>query len=615
MKLLEKYRLCVQCLHILLDTIEQGSEIYRLKNEDGVEIRKLYLKLVDTSLTSNDVRFLLSVYGNIESIDIFGEIACKKRRKMRNRGFITFSNCFEATAALINRKKLMNVLNLSPADTWLQPDYLKKEDFGKSLEEIDDFMDSDLLQKLNDDCLLHIMTHLDVLDVLNLQKVCRKFEELSKIHLRSIRSVDFAKVKGKKKITLHESRMIFRSIGKPVYAVSVNSEKFNGRRVLNFIPKYFRDLQFLKLKGFKLDSEVFWKQMGKITSNLHSLDLSDNSEIHENFLGKVDSKSRKLISLSVANSNINGSFISTLPLVRELNVSGCRFVNGRQLIEFISRNEHLISLNIAKCPNVYGQELNELLQKFKCCETLALNNYYVDEITSRFIIPNINKLDRMRNLTICNVNFPPSDQLLRTINFDHNRIERLNISYGSLSLTSVYALSTMKHLRSLTMNFKNNVPDDLVDYLIELRCFEELRISGSSHVSPTNTLRLFSMENFRCLDVSRCYGYTNNFVIQVMEVVRNRKANFITELVVGQTEIDIDVTHSNGMENYRKYLLLNWDAAKNLEHDYDIDEENKYSRRESIADQENLTVDDIINILSSIDECDEKMVESIKKFL
>lgn len=72
------------------------------------------------------------------------------------------------------------------------------------------------------------------------------------------------------------------------------------------------------------------------------------------------------------------------------------------------------------------------------------------------------------------------------------------------------------------------------------------------------------------------------------------------------------------MEDYRKLLLLNWDAAKDLEHDYDIDEENKYSRSEKNPNsQEHFTVDDIVNILSNIEsnECDQKIVESIKKYL
>lgn len=540
---------------------------------------------------------------------MFDKNRTRKVRRLRNCGFVTFAKCYQASCALINRKKFVNLFSLHAADTWLQPDY--DEGLGDDLYNSDE--SSDLFKTLNDDCLLHIIAQLDVLDILNLKKVCRKFEQLVKINLRSIRRIDFARIKPKKKITLHEARNIFKSIGKPITVVNVNSEKFYGKRILNFIPKFIPDVKHLKLNGFNLESSSFWDTMSKILTNIETLDLSDNSEINEQFLRKLDPSGQHLKSLSVANSNINGQFLKTLPLVRCLNVSGCRFINGRQINEFIARNNNLTSLNMAKCTNIYGQEMNELLQNFKNCESLSLNNYYIDEISSRFVIPNINTMNELRDLTICNINFPPSDQLLRTINFDSNKIECLNISSGSLTLTSVYAISTMRKLKKLVMNFKNAVPDDIVDYLVELEYFEELHISCCSYVSPMNALRLFSMPKFHLLDVSRCYGYSNEFVCEVVEVLRERRADFITEIIVGQTEINQNVVNDERMKNYRKFLLLNWDTAKDVEHDYDIDEEN--NRSENISQQEHFTLDDIINILSTIDECDPKLVDSIKKFL
>lgn len=547
-------------------------------------------------------------------IDLFDR---KRKKRMRNCGFVTFKECHQATCALINRKKFANLFQLYAADTWLQPDFQNNFFYEDSL----DFFysnepSSELLNTLNDDCLLHIISKLDVLDVLNVGRVCQRFTHLAKINLNSIRSLNFSKIKETKKITLHEARTIFISIGKPIISISINSEKFYAKqcqRVLNLIPKFASEIKNLKLNGFKLESNSFWDSMTKILLNLESLDLSDNSEINENFIRKLNPLSQRLKSLSVANSNINGKFLKQLSLVKVLNVSGCRFINGRQINEFISRNENLKSLKMAKCTNIYGQEMNELLQTFKNCESLSLNNYYIDEISSRFVIPNINPMTKLKNLTICNINFPPSDQLLRTINFDDNKIESLNISYGSLTLTSVYALSTMRNLKKLTMNFKNNVPDDIVDYLIDLENFEELHISCCSYVSPMNILRLFEKPKFKFLDISRCYGYTNEFIYEIIEILKRKTSNNLTEVIVGQTEIDQNVVNDERMENYRKYLILNWDAAKDIEHDYDIDEEN--NRSEIVTNQENLTHEDIINILSTIDECDPKLVDSIKKFL
>lgn len=594
----------------LIDAIEDGTNLYRLRTEDGVEVKKLYIKLLDQSVGSDEIMFLLSVYGTIDEIQIFGK-SSKSGWKMRNRGFVTFAKSSDASCALINRKKFSEVLALSAADTWNQPDYeeMKSESF---YEQICDQSGSQLFESLNDDCLLHVVSFLDVTDVLNLKKVCIKFHELSEIHFKTVKVLNFTNVKGKKKMTLHEAKMVLETVGHNVNKASINSDKFYNQRILNFVPKYLTNLKHLHLTGFKLESSSFWDQMSKTLLNLETLDLSDNSEINENFLKSFRKALSKLKALNVSNSNVNGSFLKLLPSIKVLNVSGCRHVNGKQLVEFVEMNQNLKSLNISKCPNIYGKDINELLKKIPNCRELWLNNYYIDDVTSRFVFPSINPLVTLKELTICNINFPPCDQLLRTINLE-NSIEVLNISYGNLSLTSVYAISTMKRLKKLIMNFKNSVPEDLVDYLMELEDLEEFHMSCCSYLSPANILRLMLLPNLKFLDISRCYGFTNEFIVEAIERLKERKPRKLFMMHVGQTEIAKNVLDTPELKNCRKILHLKWESTKDIEHDYDIDEEN--NRMETVNQQEYFTLDDIINILSNIDDCDPSLVATIKKNL
>lgn len=62
---------------------------------------------------------------------------------------------------------------------------------------------------------------------------------------------------------------------------------------------------------------------------------------------------------------------------------------------------------------------------------------------------------------IHNLNYPPSDQLFQTINLE-NWIDFLDISYGYLTLTSVYTIITMKSSKKLVVNLKSSVFDDSV---------------------------------------------------------------------------------------------------------------------------------------------------------
>lgn len=573
-----------------LDAIEDGSDLYRLRTEDGVEVRKLYIKLLDSSTTSEEVKFLLSVYGEIDVIKIFGK-GEKCGWKMKNRGFVTFSKACDASFALINRKKFSEIFVLSPADTWHQPGYAETQIYADHTT-MPAGTDSKFFETLNDDCLLHMMKFLDVLYVVTLMKVCRKFAELGAIHIKTVKNLNFTNIKFKKKITLHEAKLVLETVGHNVTKASINSDKFHNRRILNFVPKYLTNVKHLHLTGFKLEAPFFWDEMEKLLAMLETLDLSDNSEVHVHFLRSFKKSPSRLKHLNVSNCNINGDFLMLIPTLQILNISGCRFITGQHLIKFVDLNKDLKSLNISKCPNIFGKDVNEMLKKVPQLEVLSLNNYYIDDETSRFVIPSINPLINLKQLTIQNINYPPCDQLLRTINLD-NRIEVLSISYGNLTLTSVYAISTMKHLKKLIMNFKNSVPEDLVDYLVDLENLEEVHMSGCSYISPANILRLILLPRLKFLDISRCYGFTNEFVIEALELLKETHSTKTFMMHVGRTEIDHAVLKDSEFKKFHNRFLLKWEATKDIEHDYDIDEENKYqvNKVENPNQQEHFTID------------------------
>lgn len=252
--------------------------MYTLKTEDGFKIQKLYIKIIDSSVKNDEIKLLLSIYGPIEEFMI-GRGKCR----MKNRGFVTYALACDATRALINRKNFKEYFSLHAADSWLQKDF----DLSLKAQYIDYSIDNTaslLLSSLDDDCLLHVMSFLDPLDIFTLMKVCGKFCELSEFYFRTIKSLNFMEMKGKKKMTLLEAKLICEKVGRNVKKLTVNSDKFNNQRILNFIPKYFPKLKHLNLIGFKLDSVSFWQQMKGILINLEKIDLSDNSLIDENFL-------------------------------------------------------------------------------------------------------------------------------------------------------------------------------------------------------------------------------------------------------------------------------------------------------------------------------------------
>lgn len=530
---------------------------------------------------------MLSIYGDISDMKI--NLGPGKVR-MKNRGYVTYRWSCDATKALLSRKNFHDYFQLSAADTWLQPDY---NDIIDSLnlmnvnEKIDN-SESQLLSILDDDCLLHVMSFLEPNDVFVLKRVCSKFNGLADYYFRTIKALELTTAVGYKRMTLLEAKLICEKIGKNVTKLSVDNEKFNSPRILSFVPKFFPRLKHLKLVGFKLDSKEFWNQMKQVLKTLETLDLSDNSLIHESFVSSFAKVTTpNLRSLIVSNTNVTGDFLKNVHFLTFLDISGCRNINGRDLIPYVKANKNLLSLNIGRCPNVYGRALNEILINSQQLTSITLNNYYVDEETSRFIIPNINSMVNLKELVIQNLNYPPCDQLLRTINLK-NRIEMLDISYGNLTLTTIYAISTMKNLRKLVMNFKSNVSDDLIDYLVDIHGLEEIHIAGCSYLSSESVLRLFSIKSLQFLDISCCYGFSNDFIHEaIAKIIENLPRNCLT-CHVGLTEIDQTILDDANYLNYKKYLHLSWKTARNIEHDYDIDEENNKATDQQEFTQYNL---------------------------
>ncbi|CAG9806732.1 unnamed protein product [Chironomus riparius] len=560
----------IQLYKQLSDTIESDNQ-YCLKTEDGTDIRKLYFKIHQRSLNIDKLNHILHAFGEIEDMKI--NISPGKVR-MKNRGFVTYKTCCDATKALLSRKNFDEYFKLNAADTWLQPDYVGHPQIINVNAKISN-SESELLSILDDDCLLHVISFLEPNDVFMLKKVCSKFHDLADYYFRTLKTLRLT-VTGLKRMTLLEVKLICERVCN-VTRLSIDSEKFNNQRILSLIPRYFPNLKHLKVVGFRLNSKEFWCQMKKILLSLESLDLSDNSSIHESFMNCYKkSKIINLKSLNVSNSNVIGDFLENVLFLSKLDISGCRNVNGRHLIPYTKGNKNLLSLNIGRCPNIYGCEINEMLINALQLKSLTINNYYLDEDMSKTVIPNINSMINLKELSIHNLNYPPCDQLLKTINLS-NSIEILDISYGNLTLTTIYAISTMKKLRKLIMNFKTAVSDDLIDYLVDLEHLEEIHIAGCSHLSAENVLRLFNIKSLKFLDISCCYGFTNDFIFQAATLIIETMPRQRVIINVGLTEIDQTAIQHAVYENIKRYIYLSLKTAKNTEHDYDIDEESNKS--------------------------------------
>ncbi len=86
----------------ILDAIEEGSDISRLKTEDNVVIRKIFAKCHQV-MTVYEINYIFSVYGEIENVELkdnSNKSSDKKRpgsKLKKNFVFVTFKDPKNAT--------------------------------------------------------------------------------------------------------------------------------------------------------------------------------------------------------------------------------------------------------------------------------------------------------------------------------------------------------------------------------------------------------------------------------------------------------------------------------------------------------------------------------------
>lgn len=415
---------------------------------------------------------------------------------------------------LINRQRLSEYFEIRPADSWHQPDYVYsttnlkskkiKSNSTSTVSEESSSSESPAITnilQLNNDCLLKIFSHLDIYNLILLINVCTRFSDLVQIHLKTTKSLNFDQLKANSKLTLLDLRNILFHVGPHLKNLSINSSSFNSNnndRVLQMVAFYCKRLDTVKINGFKINK--YAKPLKNIITKVLELDLSDNSEMSDDFLNFR--RNEKIQKLNLSNNNLlNGKCLLNLKSLTCLNISNCRNINGKHLKEFCKVNQ-LKELDISECNNLNGNDVNEILLKYsKNLESLNLNNFYAD--TNEIIIPNISGLENLKNLQICNVHYPGEDQLLTTLN-PENKIEILEIPYGNLTLPTLNSLIQMRSLKKLNLNFKKSFLNENEELLLwhvfeNNRNLEEINLAETSFANLCILNAVLLLENLMFL--------------------------------------------------------------------------------------------------------------------
>lgn len=453
----------------------------------------------------------------------------------------------------MNRHRLHELFVIHAADSWHQPDLIHPRSVRDSSENQESPANSPKdsktsLENLNEYCLLTIVSFLDPFELVSLRNVCTRLAQVADTQLKSIRELNITSLKQQKKITLMEMRHLFYYAGKSARRLIISSEKFdsaNSTRILQLIPKYCKNLQYLQLTGFRLNLDV-WRKFSHLLRNLKFLDLSDSCELRDDAFNCYKKGTHQLKELKLANNNlVTGKFLGNLKGLVKLDISNCQNIDGKHLKTFSSNNplKTLKCLNISHNNNLLEADVNLILKNLSpSLESLTLNNYYFgqqDEIRPLCL----KSLESLKFLNIVNIFFPTEDQPLDTL-CSYSKIEELQLTSGKLTESSLCAVSNLKNLKKLILNSKTPAESHLetlmVDFLIEIEGLQEVHLKDCSFVNLSEIFRLIEFSrSLKYLDLTKYYGLNNENILEVFEILEAQRKPL--KLVVSQTEVDYKV--------------------------------------------------------------------------
>lgn len=121
--------------------------------------------------TPEDVRRVFRKYGSIESLEFLAEKYPIYADNDEYYAYVTYFDSMSAFRAIRDGKNIRESLRITLADTWKQPDAMVRECYAAEDGEVS-------LNRLNEYCLLEIFGRLDLQTLLNVSRVCERFDGL-----------------------------------------------------------------------------------------------------------------------------------------------------------------------------------------------------------------------------------------------------------------------------------------------------------------------------------------------------------------------------------------------------------------------------------------------------
>lgn len=369
------------------------------------------------------------------------------------------------------------------------------------------------IEILNNDCLRYIFCHLSILDKIKIERVSKRWREVSKASWSNLKEINLEPLRPNgylhercKKIELNKLIEIWKRCGK--YLENIDASSIDGANTLSFVAFYCPNTRVLKAnwKDFERNASI------ENLKSLVDLTIVGVSRCFPKQATRLFENNKNLRSLHLMNSRkLDGSFFLNLPSLEILRLN-----NGIFGYSFVTQNidDSMKNMNCLKVLTIkpMDNEQNDLI--------IALQNHFnLEEIDLNlsFFRPAFLDLDKSLKLLFQN------NQKIKIFSLNGFSLEGeclMNLNCDCIKELSLKWLSDFdcKYLNTYSNNFKNlnkfvylahsndkDYYNELMKFIPSLVNLKHLHLSLYPNEPERNlSSSVLSLKNLEALLLRRC---------------------------------------------------------------------------------------------------------------
>ncbi|XP_050459937.1 F-box/LRR-repeat protein 7-like isoform X2 [Cataglyphis hispanica] len=449
-------------------------------------------------------------------------------------------------------------LRVMAADSWHQPDSVdqklyRKCNIGKESnktfekkttnEQYHQCLQNDIedvsIHILNDDCLTHIFLFLPIIDRVRIERVCKRWRDLSQDSWRMMKRLDlssstwgFLQTHTIRTATL---RKVLLKCGKFLTQINLSdTSNFLRQSTLTIVGKLCPNLTSIDVTALTICASG----IGTLASNCKNItrfSLGPSTYSCDNELKNLFKLNKKLEYLAISKNNITGKSLLCLPAqtIHTIILDRCDNIQDNLFSTALKKLENLKHLTINNCSGITVRTLKAIGVHCKSLNELEIEGGLLFAEKADVL-----HLTKLVNLKVLKFIYNPlvSDEFLINLAQQCQQLIYLDIT-GALDVTDsgLAAVATLPKLEKLIISYIRKITDNGLENMCGLKELECRKCTLFSDEGMSKFIR--SSPQLQLLDISGCHNISNITLDAAKDACNTRSNNVMLKMIIGNTSI------------------------------------------------------------------------------